>query len=152
MKNNNIQQLMEFIERMDDCSDIDNLKNEVLNVNNENIDYNYAVTIFVMHLNKLISIYMNNIQETDDAKYSGIIKNTFNNINDYCNKLIEEIRKKIELNSTEDLNIYINYLTKVKDNILKSINYYEPKEEYYESELRENEWNTRYRREERIRD
>lgn len=144
-----LQDMLECAEKLNKATTIEECQNVIKNIHNKKyIDYNLNVTVFVMHINKILNIRINNITEQDDEKYPEIISKLTDDMNKYGDNIILEIQKLIAHIEIADKDVYIQYLRRIlKFCILKSFEYktdfdFEPY----------NEWNTSYRREERARD
>jgi|GEM_PF-3680788 hypothetical protein len=142
-----LQDMLEYAEKLNNSTTIEECTCIIKDLNKkDDIDYNLNITVFVMHLNKILKMKIDCITEEDDKKYPEIITKLTEEMNIYCDDIINEIQKEIENVEIQDKDVYIQYLKRVsKFCILKAFEYQTEVEEY-------NEWNTNYRREERARD
>lgn len=138
----NLQNILECAEKLNNSEDREECSKIVIDINKSfNLDYNLATIVFVMHLNKILSLEVKKIDEVEDYKYPNIIEELESDISSYCEKIIDRISNILN-NDLEDKKIYIEYLKKLSDGILYAFKY----KEY------ENNFNTMYYKEEFIYD
>lgn len=117
---------------------------------NENIFDNITI-LLTMCINRELSIELNNDENLSSLDFLTKIDELCTNISEHYNKVNLSLLKKLYLNESEqnEFSSYLNYLVNA---ILSGVKYIRKKEDDDLSSWKRNEWNTQFRREERIRD
>lgn len=119
-------------------------------IQKENI-YNRIVTLLTMCINKELSILLER-EEAVEEEYYISVKKIYNGIVKKYQEINEKIVNQLEIDAVYKTEV-LEYLNNFVICLLSGVKYIEKKEgEKWHLSDEDNEWNTRYRREERVRD
>ena len=152
---NNYMTVLNYAEYLNDIKNVDDvgeyyIKQSALLVDNV---YNLTVILLGMCVNKELSIALSKTTEISVEKFPDSMKIVYDEI---LRKYIEYnkvVVKNLKIKSSEENHLFWEYIDNMVKILMSGFKYIEKKEDDSWHQCDEhNEWNTRYRREERVRD